>query len=343
MGVAFSDSAIAYQPLRTDDPDNFIDDLDEVLVGVGWVSTPVTGGFIYTLTSPQGLQARLQVRNLGDSVPFAGTYKYVTLQFLNMTGSVVGFEHKVTTGPGFSAEEYWVLAGICQVFIAILGNSTSTISGVPPDAHRTSFAGGIPYIPTPIGPECEASSGDAEVTTSIWWSSRRGGTPEQWQHIRTGRYCCNYFDFQRNGAVYIHNNSSSLDTPYTGTLQLYPLTMTEDVDFWFYTFPRIIRYGDDGYMKITPYLGWTFSIWGQLWDAFLATDVLPLESTVEYDETDVDTGGTRHTSWIAWNYYGASSTLLGGIGTMFATLCLLTGPPVYGGVGGGVGESNYVY
>jgi hypothetical protein len=319
VGVAYSNGPIAFRSdLRADTAAHLLADLDGALAGVNWASTPIADGYEYVLTSPQGLQCKVRIKNTGGTV--FGGYPYVTVQFVSIDGLHSGTEHWLVCGPAeFIAAGYQVVANCCQLFVSLRGITTDLL---PSDLH--SVAGGIPYVAeADPDTECAAAAGaDAETTTGIWWSS--GGYHRAVGNFRTSRYAQQNFSHFRNGVLVTKYSGSNLG-PTDGTLQLYPLTEPENVDFWFFSHPQILRYGDDAPFYIHPFIGWGYQIMGQLWDAMLATaPISPVDSYISTTETD-DADQIRVARWMVWNYDVGDTK--GGVGTWFATLLLLTGEP----------------
>lgn len=137
--------------------------------------TTITNGFSYTLSSPQGLAAKL---NIWDSA-LGGDPDAVAFQLTSFDGTRVGFLHQVRAALGrtFSAH-----ACPCQLLLWIPTVGRDLPLG-------TAFQCGIPFVPNlspasacvaPIGPgsaeECWWSCSDwADDSRNFRWSFESGG------------------------------------------------------------------------------------------------------------------------------------------------------------------------
>jgi hypothetical protein len=322
MGVAYSRKPIITRTLRADTVPHLLTDLDAVLVAANWPRTVITDGYEYALISPQGFQAKLRLTDLGDTSPFTSA-GLLTLQVTSADGTVLGQVHKLATGPtAYVDAGYEAVAGCCQLWIALQGITDAHPGGVYLGAPEFSFACGIPYVQAPVTPACEMTAGPAS-TSEIWWSSGRDHPASNLTDFRSSRYCSQPYSYCLNGVVRVRGNGDSI---YLGPLQLYPLTLTEDADFFFFIQPQTVKYSSGDPLYVTPFVGWEFAIRGQLWDAFLATKDFPVDTTKTTVELDA-AGNTMTCNWLAWNY---SYQGAGNGGTWYATLFLLTTTSVAG-------------
>lgn len=324
MGIAYSEGTVVYTTPRSDTSAHFLADLDAALTSAGWSGAAITGGTKYTIASPQGLQCKVKIFDDGATV--FGGWHYLTVQFLSVDETLLGFAHKLLYGvPDYEAYGYELVANQCQLFVALRG---ITQEGVIGSLRHYSVAGGIPYVPSSVDPECAASAGPDAAVSRIFWSC---GDAVFNTDFRNSRYCTSAYSYCLNGAVTVKAAASSEagpENPYTGALQLYPLTMTGDADAWYLRQPRIVKYKSGDPLYLHPFIGWGFKIQGQLWDAFMVSRDTTLDEIVTTRETDAG-GGTRLSTWLAWNYQIPSGEKGGG-GTWFATLYLLKGTAASG-------------
>jgi hypothetical protein len=324
MGVAYSGGHVEYSTLRADTIAHLQADLDALLLRCGWTHTAVTGGYAYLLTSPQDLQAKLTITNSGDTEAFT-PWPNLRLVIANADGSAAGQWHFLaTTSSTYATVGYEAIAGPCQLFVALRGYATQAIGrdagGVETQSQRYAFACGVPYVSTPVD-ACATSSG-SDTTTATWWASSKETMPDDKDNFRSGRYCSGFYDVSHNGTTTSIGNSP-YKSAYDSPLELFPLTETQDVDFWFYSRPQVLKYGSGDPLFLNPFVGWGFKIYGQLWDAFLASAPAAAVDDVK-TTTETDTaGGSRLCTWLGWNYKIPEESKGGG-GTWYATLYLLT-------------------
>ncbi len=303
MPVAYSNLPIVKGTMRADTAAHMVADLDGLVTLAGWtVKTAVTGGFRYTLTSPQGFQCKVLVQ---DDVNYHADWPAVVLypsdfglvvQFMNFDETVKGFPHQLIPsrlGPRYTGPMQ-VIVGICQLFISVPG---STITW-------GSVAGGIPSRPNDTGP-CNAGLGTVTVT-DIWWSC--GGSQFAFDfRISANCYACS--TYYLNGVAVIAADNNNV-RPYDGLLCLFPLAPVDT-----YTIP--VQYPAITYSAHTPlcsdaFIGWGWTIKGQLWDAFLQTNAQTLDSVGSFSDTDTD-GNTVLISAQCWysDFYSSLRLIYG--------------------------------
>jgi hypothetical protein len=312
MGVRYTGGPIVYlQTIRADTSANMRADLDAAVLAAGWTDkTAVTGGFKYTLTSPDGLQMKVWIQDLGDHT--------ITNSFIRITPTSfdevrVGNPQVMVYGGAFSASLYEVWANVCQFFVALVG----TVSG----ATFINFACGIPAIPPDVASPCTAGLNPPTVTEA-WWSSGAEGATD----FRNSRYAVGGFSTCYNGSLEVFASGQSFDPGDGGYLALLPFCSTQNVDLQTSTPPQSVKYSNATPMRTDAFVGWDFVMRGQLWDAFLmATPAAAVDDTFSYTETAED-GSTLETSWVAWNRTVISNPN-GGSGTWLGTLYLLTQAP----------------
>lgn len=301
MSVAYSKSPVIKGTIRGDTKAHLRADLDAILARAGWtVKTAVTNGIKYTISSPDGFQCKVLIEDdtsYTGGIAIAGGGPSVVVQFLNFAETAFGFPHQLAIGP---YPEFQVVAGICQLFIAVPGLADG--SGLSP---QSSVAGGIPARPANLGPCVVGIAPDA--ITDIWWSC--GAAPSifvRFEDFRIGPFCSSYFTHGLNGAA-TNYAGAALDAS-AGELCLFPLTPTLIL-----TVPSpVITYGSHDPLTIDALMGWGWQIRGQLWDAFLRTaaGALDLLST----STDTDSSGLPVTlQTISWHtdFYSTLHLILG--------------------------------
>lgn len=297
MPVKYSLGPIEYSTsVRSDTAVHMIADLDAVLNPCALSRTSVTGGWKYTMQSPDGLQMKIWVQNLGDG---SGTYLRVTptsedesrvgtLGLLNLNG-----------------ETYEAWANCCQFFTAEYGVAN----------QHNNFACGIPALPSGSGP-CTVG-GSAPDVTELWWSSA-AVNPTFVSGIlsfRVSRY--------DNGNWALSYNGTLVDTTSL-LLNMMPLCEAYNVDYAYGNPSYLERYTTGNGLNIDTLISVGPQIYGQMWDAFTYT--LPFTLDAQETLTDTDSNGNPFSvTFFAWNYNVPGSPTAG-VGTILATLMLLAGP-----------------
>jgi hypothetical protein len=327
MPIRFSGTIPVYTTLRATSSAALRGDIDAAVLSVGWVHTStLTNGFTYTLTSPQGLACNCRIQDTGatEGTPLGTTENYLEVQFSGAgTSTTTGVVHRLiysSTNTSYTGG-YQLIAGVCQMFLSMPGVSNQIMTG----GHRANtVSGGIPAITDDVSSACTVSG--APLITENWWScgiSKNGD-----QCLRTGRYFRNNYSYCLNGVVYNKDVTSSndLDNYESMPLQLLPLTATQNIDFFAYVYPRVVKYNDDTPLVIDALLGFHWKIVGQIWDAFQKSRDTTLDELVT--STELDSLGNPYTAtWQAFNY-GIPDENKGGSGTWFATLYLLRSLPI---------------
>jgi hypothetical protein len=322
MGLAYSDAPIIYRTgLRCDTSAHLLADLDDALVAAGWTRTTVTDGFMYSVESPQGLRAKLKITAVGDSFAFPfGAFQKLRLQAFQFDGLSNGQVHYLGAGAPFTSDGgYEVVAGKCQLFLAVVG-----LSGKTSHQPAYAFSFGIPYVPQATG-TCAAVTGGATGVTSIWWcESTLLGTfcfrSSLWSEMTHDR-CL-------NGVIFSKDDTNPRLDRTNGTLQLYPMTPTYNADFWFYIFPQTVRHTTKDTIYLHPWIGWDFKVLGLVWDAFLSTKVLEtddVDDVITTSEAD-SANGFRVGRWLGWSFGWPGEGKGGGM-TYYARLYLLATEP----------------
>lgn len=305
MGVRYSHRPVIYTTIRADTAANMIGDIDAALTSIGIQRTAVTGGFKYTLQSPEGLQMKLWIQDLGDHTIFNTFIRFTPTSMDEMeTGQIQAI---FVGAAGFPAYEIW--ANCCQFFLAPPGFASGNSS--------VNFACGVLALPANSTGACTAGAGQPTVT-ELWWTSSSGtGAFGEASSFRNSRYATGSYSLAYNGNVYVAPaNSDPL------LLSLLVLCAAVNVDFSRGSPARVEKYGSGLGLRIDAFLAHAQQIYGQLWDAHIYTLPATLDSTVNLTDVD-DAGNTVETSWLAWNN-SVGSDPNGGGGTVLGTLFLLT-------------------
>ncbi|MGH9629159.1 MAG: hypothetical protein ACRD7E_12620, partial [Bryobacteraceae bacterium] len=122
MGIAYSSAPIVVASIDGSTSASLRAGIHTALTDAGWVSSPLPGGYQYTLTSPQStvageLQAKCRIRDIGQTVyaGVAGFVPCITVQFLSYDELRLGREHLIAPLAG---RTYEITAGVCQMFLA---------------------------------------------------------------------------------------------------------------------------------------------------------------------------------------------------------------------------------
>ncbi len=273
MPVAYSNLPVVRGTARADSVAHLIADLDARVTAAGWTTrSTVTGGFKYTLTSPQGFACKVRFIDAANYETPADLYNFasVVVQFMSSDESRKSFPHQLNC-TAFSTMQ--VIVGICQLFISVPG-----VAGIP--GGWGSVAGGIPSRPNDTGP-CNAGLGTVTVT-EIWWSC--GGSQFAYD-FRNSANCYADSTYSFNGVMTTVPDDNTV-APYAGHLCLFPLTPVDT-----YTIPvqyQAVTYSAHTPLCIDAFIGWEWKIRGQLWDAFLQTSAQTLDSVDTFSDTDKD-------------------------------------------------------
>lgn len=269
-------------------------DLDAVLSKVAVARAAVTGGFKYTLQSPDGLQMKVWVQDLGDS-DFSHSYLRITPTSAD----------EARIGPlgllAFSQGDYEAWANPCGFFCAVLG----TVS------RFYNFACAILALPDGSGP-CSVS-GATPTVTELWCVSAASDSNFDGLNWRIGRYADEDWALAYNGAF----------VPTAGLLLcMMPLCSTFNVDYAYGNPASIQRYSSGTGLRIDPLVSVGQQIYGQLWDAHYLTLPATLDSIQSLTDTDTD-GNPVTSNWVVWNN-DVPSPPTAGTGTTLLSLLLLT-------------------
>lgn len=334
MAVKFSGTQPVYSTLRADTSVHLRGDLDNALIGAGWThDTVLSSGYLYQLQSPQGLACKCRIQDTGatETTTLGTTEHYLEIQFQSDDTALQGVEHRLiysSTNTSY-AGGYQVIAGICQMFLSMPGITDEQMAG----GHRANtVAGGIPAIPDDVSTPCQITG--APTITDNWWSCgiAKNGDP----CARTSRYFRNNYSYCRNGILYTKDVvlTDDSDSYETMPLQFLPLTATQNIDYFPYIYPQVLKYNDSVPLVIDALMGFHWVIVGQVWDAFQMSAPTSIDDIVTSTETDEGNNSFTAT-WQAFNYHVPSDGK-GGVGTWFATLYLLRSMP-------GEDLCNYAY
>jgi hypothetical protein len=336
MPIRYSQGPIVYTTIRGDTSAHLRADLDAVLLACNWKHVgPVSNGWVYLITSPEGLSCRVVVQDRGN---FTGPFRTpcITVQFQTADGSQGGFSHNIIYGASLAETKgYEVVANVCQLFMAVPGWSGSNANSLPGlfDTLNWSVAGGIPALPPDSTQACAAAAlPTVQQIKQIFWSC---GTEYflASSDFRSSRNAYSSWSWCLNDEIFIQ--AANQQDPASGMLCLFALTDTSNVDTWYEQPAAVLRYqtadGTPSGVQVTgtplyidAMVGWQSGMQGQLWDAFQVTTYETLDSPVTV--TDYDASGKPFTvSAVAWNNE-LPEGLDGGGGTYFSTLYLLTAP-----------------
>ena len=299
MPVAYSNKTIVFSVIASTPVTSLLSDLHTVLINAGWiVTTTLTGGHIYEITSPQTVAYKAHVL-IQDNVHYhidhptvpLDNFTSAVLQFMNVAETVVSFPYQLNASfDAFSI--FQVVAGRSQLFISVPGR----IGG-----GSSSFAGGIPYVPPTSDGACTVAS--PTITTDIWWTCG-GHTP---QDFRTQSNALTYMTYYFNGVAFIASDTVSWQE-WDGLLCLFPLTAVNTYAVAQIPWPTI-TYSTHNVLAIDAFVGWQWQIRGQLWDAYLQTAAGTLDATVTAADVDLH-GQTFTVRSITWHSQFYSSLQL---------------------------------
>ncbi|MFN3326881.1 MAG: hypothetical protein ACK5AZ_25590 [Bryobacteraceae bacterium] len=320
MGVAFTQKPIRVGLINGSSSTPLRLGIHTVLTAAGWAAEEVTGGFKYTLVSPQGLKAKCLIRNLGAT---SVGMPCLSIQFLWFDEARLGQVHLLGIRAG---RVYEVVAGKCQLFISLPGYSSTT----PDERWEHAVCGGVPYVPLR---ECEDER-PAQDTQEAWWSS--GSFNASSHTFRTAWY--------HSGTLW----SACFDGELTFPAQMDPATARLRLaavahplpDYGIFLSAQKTQWLNEDPLYFDPLLIWGKPVGrlrAQIWDAMLGSKSMPLDHEIETEEFDSETG--QHYGRFTWRnwmqFQGDMSKGAGG--SYFSSLYLLRSAPVAFGL-----PSNYV-
>jgi hypothetical protein len=281
--------------IRYDTVAHWVADLDGVLSAVATARATVSGGFKYTLQSPDGLQMKLWIQDI------AGT---ATLTPTSADESYTGDVATMATGD--SGPNYQAWANKCQFFLARVGQS---------DNFRTpwNFACGILALPVGSGP-CTIN-GPAPNITELWWDSPANAAINglDW---RSCRYSDGSFTLRYNGVVFTRTD---------GLLNMLVLAEAYNVDYNYGSPTTLMKYINGLAFHTDSLVSIGQIIYGQMWDSFINSIPLAIDSTQTLNDVD-DNGNTFSTTWLTWNYAPPNTPDSTGAVTVLGCLQLLLTP-----------------
>lgn len=306
--------------------------LHAALVSAGWSFVPLADGYKYTITSPQGLVAKVTLRDTGRVVGLAPSYPAVDVRFMSEDESLQGPVHALRTQAGHI---YQVIVNTCQLWVSWPEHTTGL---------ATMACGGIPFVPIAFPGECGTNRGSDLITTDIWWSNGNLSPLNFW--TESGRSFRRSYCVQLP-ATYSACRNGDLLTSYgdqSGMVRLLPLAQQGFFPTGLGTGPPtrlLVEEPPEGLpLWIDPMLMWgslaeqgqsgqsPARIKGQVWDAAFRTASMPIDDVY----SEIIGGGTAE-----WMNFMAEA---GVWGTYLGCLYLLR-TPVTGG--GPSGPLNYVY
>lgn len=325
MGIAFSKQPIVRATATGATRAQLIASIVSILGAAGWSGAELANGWCMTCASPQGLQAKLWIQDLGATM-YSTLGPAISLRMSCADDSSLTEAHRLVAS---AAREYDVIAGVCQVFIALPGASWQ----VAPDGFwGYHFAAGVPWLPTTATGDCAG-----QLVTGIdaaWWLSSTGG-----ESFRNGRY-----HEYANWAGYWATDGLATRGHVGDGCQLQMRVKSLLNSSWATSFPGLpaVVFGDGKPLYFDPLIAWGSpvdggppSIRGQIWDAVWRSAPLDLGETFELQELDEETAQTFPVTFENWTYSGESGRAIPT--TWLGCLCL-----ALPGTGGPI-EANHAY
>jgi hypothetical protein len=319
MGIAFTKQPIVRATATGATRAALIDSLAAILSSAGWTTENIRHGKRMQCTSPQGLQAKLWMEDLGE------TMVSVYGPAISLRASCADLSHSTATHKLMVGRDYDVIAGVCQTFIAMPGVS----SQVAPDGYwGHHFAFGVPWLPETPSASC-AGRLETDVDAA-WWLSGSG-----LHSFRNG-----YQHEYGNWAGYWSTDGLAVrgTVRVESQLQARVKSLMNDP---YGSLPAVV-YGDGTPLYLDPLIAWGSpgrdgppKLRGQIWDAVWCSKPLELAATFETEEIDEDSGQPFQVTWENWSYMHETWRIPS---TWWGCLCL-----ALPGAGGGSGESNYAY
>ena len=268
MGIAFSNTPIVPAALVADtDEDIFKAGVHAAVTAAGWTPEAVTGGYLYTLTSPQAdfetpLTCKCRITN-GEN--FGGTYIGMNVRFESADGLRLGRSHALRIRLG---RTYEVWAGASQLFLSCAGYSSDSPEGVG-GVMKHAVAGGVPYVPVITEPD-ECAAERIHTTTEAWWSvgtSFRFG----WDPEYPGDCSACYNGVLTSGGDYTNKlflcAQASPESDFSGIVG------------------QQVQWADDTPLLFDPMLAWEKRVRAQIWDAVRGSKHAALDAEISTTES----------------------------------------------------------
>ncbi|MEN6537785.1 MAG: hypothetical protein ABFD89_29305 [Bryobacteraceae bacterium] len=317
MSIAYSKQPIVRATASGATRAALIDSLAGILTSAGWTAETIATGKRMMCTSPQGLQAKLWLQDLGEAMVSI----YGPAVSLRM--SCADLSHSTATHKLMAGRDYDVIAGRCQAFVAMPDVSSQVASDGYWGHH---FACGVPWLPeTPTGDCTGRLSTDVGAA---WWLSSSG-----LHSFRNG-----YQHEYSNWAGYWSTDGLAVRgaVSLSAHLQARVKSLMNDP----YSTPPQVVYGNGDPMYLDPLIAWGTpgesgppKIRGQIWDAVWPSLPLDLGETFQLDEVDETTGQPFQATFENWTYSHEAGRIPP---TWLGCLCL-----ALPGTGGS--EGNYAY
>lgn len=323
MGVAYSDRDPVFSEfLPGDTKAALLAAIHELAVFQRWPYAAISGGYKYSLISPQGLACKLKIWDGGYTANGeAGIY----VQFISYDEARSGVAHPIVAA---GTRIYEAVLGECQFFLGTVGSSSTKPDGSPNWAN--SACGGVPYVPeasgycfdepVTFGPVTEAwwSSGSGNQTTALWGAGGGYGFRQGWRNDYAWDGCWN----ESLQKAYLDNGVDSGAALRLGVVT-HPL---RDFDTGQQT-----RWLDGSALYYEPFLLWgdgkglPCRVRGQIWDAVAGSIDAGLGVEVVSEESSQSGPKFGVFTWRNYMHYQGSMSGYGGKGSYYSSLYLLKG------------------
>ncbi len=327
MSIAFSKSdllpgTIFYGTISGGSKAAFLADFLAAALSVGWSYTPITDGYLFSVTSKQGLPAKVK---LWDRHLLGADELHI--QWMDVTETLVGCRHRI---PMLTGRTFLLHMNNCQYFC-----------GEPGLERGISFQGGVPWCPNVAATlgscvdELFGDNPDPTIVEQAFWSC--GCDASNTSNFRIS------FAAEHTQQWSTLLNSDLMNAEITNTyttrnqLRLLPVLIATPVpnDFWSNALQHTKKF-DGSELRVDPLLAWGDSSGddvqakhrGQLYDAFIPTLPYALDQVV------TNIFGTDWVNYQAGNPSEANESRFGGL------FLALAQPSGGGGEGG---PTTYCY
>lgn len=277
MSIALTNYKIVKATFHASTRTEFIEKVNGYLVQVGWIPQVVAGGYKYSVTSPQGLQAYAFWRDKGHTA-IAGDPQ-VTFNWTTVLEDITGMDQEIVIRP-IPDRDFVIIAGKCYFRIATLGVNT--------DQGGSSLIAEIPFTNKKI--ECETLI-TTKPAVQCWISMgdhSNGGSPRQALILGSSFFGPNT---QASCEALWDTDLCEGGNPY-GSLRI-PMLTTATFIFQAFNFPSPDIWGlSNNFWRVEPNL-----VWGKLnsdlpllraqcWDCMLFARPFAGDTIVNVDDLD---------------------------------------------------------
>jgi hypothetical protein len=334
MPIAYTEEfPVHHEAINGETASTLIAGIHDAVVQAGWFYTPISGGYEYTLISPQGLGAKCRIVDSGTP---PGQKGRISIRFRSLDDVRTGINNAIIYDTN---RFYEVTCDQCQLALSLTGVTSEEAEN---GAHAHAFIGGIPFTSEYSNAICQAEQPEVapDDITEVWWSSGDGiqGDTEASYGFRSNWRNRFQWESNWNGA-----QLSGYANPEASMLRLWTIAQPAP-DFAGQPSAQQTRWPNGEGIDYEPMLIFADEkagrarVLGQIWNAFRRSIDQPSEQQVVTQEIDPDTAAVLGSfTWRNFQHYQGSMATAAK-GSYYGSLFLLTHIEPASEL-----DSNYVY